>query len=63
MAELFAVQHGPITAIYRPARQAWLAELRVVARDRPAGLNVVPASMSGIRLMSALLKTKVPWRC
>ena len=57
LAELFAPQHGPITAIYRPARQAWLAELQVMARDRP-GLQVVPASMSGIRLMSRALKDK-----
>ena len=57
LAELFAEQHGPITAIYRPARQAWLAELQVMARDRP-GLQVVPASMSGIRLMSRALKSK-----
>ena len=57
LAELFAAQHGPITAIYRPARQAWLAELQVIARTRP-GLAVVPASMSGIRLMSRALKDK-----
>jgi len=57
LAELFAPEHGPITAIYRPARQAWLAELQVIARDRP-GLQVVPASMSGIRLMSRALKDK-----
>ena len=57
LAELFAPQHGPITAIYRPARQAWLAALQVIARSRP-GLAVVPASMSGIRLMSRALKNK-----
>ena len=57
LAELFAPQHGPITAIYRPARQAWLAELQVIARARP-GLLVVPASMSGIRQMSRALKEK-----
>lgn len=57
LAELFAAQHGPITAIYRPARQAWLAGLQVAARDR-TGLQVVPASMSGIRLMSRALKDK-----
>lgn len=57
LAELFAPQHGPITAIYRPARQPWLAELQVMARTRP-GLSVVPASMSGIRHMSRALKDK-----
>lgn len=53
LAELY----GPITAIYRPARKAWLARLQRVARDRP-GLNVVPASMSGIRLMLKALKAR-----
>jgi len=51
LAELY----GPITAIYRPARQAWLARLERVARDR-ANLKVVPASLSGIRLMHKTLK-------
>ena len=46
LAELY----GPITAIYRPARKAWLARLERLARDRPQ-LTVVPASLSGIRLM------------
>ena len=47
--------YGPITAIYRPARKAWLARLEAVARDRP-NLTVVPASLSGIRLMHKTLK-------
>ncbi|WP_332775003.1 lysophospholipid acyltransferase family protein [Polaromonas sp.] len=51
LAELY----GPITAIYRPARQAWLAALLQTARHRP-NLTVVPASLSGIRLMHKTLK-------
>ena len=51
LAELY----GPITAIYRPARKAWLARLEVMARDR-RNLTVVPASLSGIRLMHKTLK-------
>jgi Kdo2-lipid IVA lauroyltransferase/acyltransferase len=51
LAELY----GPITAIYRPARQAWLARLESIARDRQ-NLTVVPASLSGIRLMHKTLK-------
>ena len=51
LAELY----GPITAIYRPARKAWLARLEAIARDR-AQLTVVPASLSGIRLMHKTLK-------
>ncbi|MEO5660449.1 MAG: lysophospholipid acyltransferase family protein [Polaromonas sp.] len=47
--------YGPITAIYRPARKAWLARLEVLARDRQ-NLTVVPASLSGIRLMHKALK-------
>lgn len=51
LAELY----GPITAIYRPARKAWLARLERIARDR-GHLTVVPASLSGIRLMHKTLK-------
>ncbi|MEO7159453.1 MAG: lysophospholipid acyltransferase family protein [Polaromonas sp.] len=51
LAELY----GPITAIYRPARKAWLARLESRARDR-RNLTVVPASLSGIRLMHKALK-------
>ncbi|MDO9405155.1 MAG: lysophospholipid acyltransferase family protein [Polaromonas sp.] len=51
LAELY----GPITAIYRPARKAWLARLEALSRTRP-GLRVVPAGLSGIRLMNKALK-------
>ncbi len=51
LAELY----GPITAIYRPARKAWLARLESLARDR-RNLTVVPATLSGIRLMHKTLK-------
>ena len=51
LAELY----GPITAIYRPARKAWLAQFERMARDRPK-LAVLPASLSGIRLMHKTLK-------
>ena len=51
LAELY----GPITAIYRPARKAWLARLESFARDRQ-NLTVVPASLGGIRLMHKTLK-------
>lgn len=54
LAELY----GPITAIYRPARQAWLAELELKARTR-GNLTVVPASLSGIRLMHKTLKANL----
>ncbi|MEO6320551.1 MAG: lysophospholipid acyltransferase family protein [Polaromonas sp.] len=51
LAELY----GPITAMYRPARKAWLARLEALARDRH-NLAVVPASLGGIRLMHKTLK-------
>lgn len=51
LAELY----GPITAIYRPARKAWLARLERLARDRDR-LTVVPAGLSGIRQMHKSLK-------
>ena len=51
LAELF----GPITAIYRPARKAWLARLETIARNRP-NLIVLPASLSGIRQMHRALR-------
>jgi KDO2-lipid IV(A) lauroyltransferase len=53
--QALAEMYGPITAIYRPARQAWLARLERMARDS-AKLTVVPASLSGIRLMHKTLK-------
>lgn len=55
LAELYGPVHGPITAMYRPARKAWLARLERVARNRP-GLSVVPAGLSSIRLMHKALK-------
>ena len=51
LAELY----GPVTAMYRPARQAWLARLMQSSRLRP-GLLAVPANLSGIRQMHRALK-------
>lgn len=51
LAELY----GPITAIYRPARKSWLAAIEQATRQRPQ-LTVMPASLSGIRLMHRTLK-------
>lgn len=53
--QVLAELYGPITAIYRPARKAWLARLERVARNRPQ-LTVVPATLSGIRLMHRTLQ-------
>ena len=51
LAELY----GPVTAIYRPARMAWLAQLERLARDRPK-LTMVAASLTGVRLMHRALR-------
>lgn len=53
--QALAELHGPLTAIYRPARKAWLAQFERMARDRP-GLAVLPASLGSIRLMHKTLK-------
>lgn len=45
----------PMTALYRPARQAWLRELEAYARERP-GLRTAPAALSGVRQMLRALR-------
>jgi len=53
-AERFGAQQ-PLTALYRPARQAWLRELETTARNRP-GLLTAPASLAGVRQMIRALR-------
>jgi Kdo2-lipid IVA lauroyltransferase/acyltransferase len=53
-AERFGTQQ-PMTALYRPARKAWLRELEETARDRP-GLTMAPASLAGVRQMLRALR-------
>jgi Kdo2-lipid IVA lauroyltransferase/acyltransferase len=57
-AQAYAERFGhikPITALYRPAKQAWLAEMMKGARDRP-GMLTSPATLSGVRQMLRALK-------
>ncbi|AVS87504.1 lysophospholipid acyltransferase family protein [Paracidovorax avenae] len=54
-AQRWAPEHGPFTVLYRPARQAWLAELMRTARDRP-GIRAVPTALSGVRQMIKALR-------
>ncbi len=54
-AERFGAAH-PLTAMYRPARQAWLRDMQRTARDRP-GLLTAPASLAGIRQMLRALRS------
>jgi KDO2-lipid IV(A) lauroyltransferase len=48
-------QRQPMTALYRPARQAWLAQLMADSRARP-GLLTAPANIAGVRLMLRSLR-------
>jgi len=57
-AQAYAARYGhahPMTALYRPARQAWLAALEAVARDRP-GLRMAPTTLGGVKQMLKALK-------
>jgi Kdo2-lipid IVA lauroyltransferase/acyltransferase len=54
-AERFAPQYGPITVLYRPARQPWLREVMETSRQRP-GLATAPASLAGVRQMIRALR-------
>jgi KDO2-lipid IV(A) lauroyltransferase len=53
-AQCFAAQYGPMTVLYRPARQAWLAAMLQASRSRQ-GLLTVPTNVQGVRkLLKAL---------
>jgi KDO2-lipid IV(A) lauroyltransferase len=57
-AQAYAERFGqlkPITALYRPAKQAWLAEVMREARNRP-GMLTSPATLGGVRQMLRALK-------
>jgi len=49
------LQHGPITVMYRPPRQAFLEPAMKMGRDIP-GLHSVPANMRGVREFIRALK-------
>jgi KDO2-lipid IV(A) lauroyltransferase len=55
LASRFAGRYGPLTVLYRPARQAGLAEVMETARDRP-GLEAVPTTLAGVRQMIKALR-------
>ena len=57
-AQAYAERHGtqhPVTALYRPAKQAGLATLMTHARNRP-GMRVSPATLTGVRQLMRALK-------
>lgn len=58
IAQAYAERWGaqaPMTALYRPARKAWLRELEETARRRP-GLLTAPANLAGVRQMMRALR-------
>jgi KDO2-lipid IV(A) lauroyltransferase len=54
-AQRWSAEHGPITVLYRPARQKWLAKVMETARNRP-GMLAVPTNLSGVRQMIKALR-------
>ena len=57
-AQAYAARYGhshPMTALYRPARQGWLADLEASARARP-GLHTAPTTLAGVKQMLKALK-------
>ena len=54
-ARYWSAERGPITVLYRPARQAWLAKVMETARNRP-GMLAVPTTLSGVRQMIKALR-------
>lgn len=55
LAERYGPTRGPLVALYRPARKAWLAPLVASSRNRP-GLQAVPTSVAGVRSLIRVLR-------
>ncbi|HZF82786.1 MAG TPA: lysophospholipid acyltransferase family protein [Burkholderiaceae bacterium] len=55
VGERFVKEHGPITALFRPSRKKWIAELVEGSRDRP-GLQTLPTTVKGVRGLMRTLK-------
>ncbi|PTT18153.1 lysophospholipid acyltransferase family protein [Acidovorax sp. HMWF029] len=55
VARRWSAERGPITVLYRPARQAWLAKVMETARNRP-GMVAVPTTLAGVRQMIKALR-------
>lgn len=55
LAARYADQHGPLTVLFRPARQPWLAQVMDGARERP-GLETAPTTLAGVRQMIKALR-------
>ena len=57
MGERFAERFGPMTALYRPARKAWMSELVAGSRENRRGLKMLPTNTSGVRGLMRALKS------
>ncbi len=55
IGERFMGAHGPLTALFRPARKPWLQELVAGSRDRP-GLKMLPTTLAGVRGLIRVLR-------
>ena len=55
LAARFSPRYGPLTVLFRPARQAWMNELMVASRQRP-GLETAPTTLVGVRQMIKALR-------
>ena len=55
LAQRYGEVRGPLTVLYRPARQAWLARFMLAARSRP-GLETAPTNLAGVRQMMRALR-------
>jgi KDO2-lipid IV(A) lauroyltransferase len=54
-AQEFGQTQQPVTALFRPSRQAWLRTLVSSARQRP-GLHTAPTTLAGVKQMIKALK-------
>jgi KDO2-lipid IV(A) lauroyltransferase len=55
IAEKFGSTYGPMVALFRPARKAWLEPLVANARTRPY-LDSAPTSLAGVRTLIRALR-------
>ena len=55
IAEKFGPTYGPMIALFRPARKAWLEPLVANARTRPY-LDSAPTSLAGVRTLMRSLR-------
>ena len=56
LAERLVGTYGPLTALFRPPRKAWMAKLMDGSRER-AGLQTVPTSTKGVRSLIRALRS------